>query len=157
MEVCAMRWASVAILVAIDLAARSVRAEDPVAVPSTVRCAANYTNEFAYRACYQAVLDDSSVVLAQVVKAVDTRLQQRIADENSAMVNELKAEGVSFRAGQVAWQKYRDAQCDMVAHDYLGGTGRASGYLKCLADITRSRILELWGFTGWPPPRLSGA
>jgi uncharacterized protein YecT (DUF1311 family) len=157
MEVRAMCWVSVAILVAIGLAAVSVRAQDPVAIPSTVRCGANYTNELAYRGCIQAVLDDSNVALEQVVKAVDRRLRQRIADEKSAMVNELKAEEVSFQAAQAAWQKYRDAQCDMVAHDYLGGTGRASGYGKCLADMTRNRILELWGLTGWPPPKSSGA
>ena len=144
-------------LVAIGLAAVSVRAAEPVAVPSTVRCAANYTNELVYRDCIQVVLHESNAALEQVVNAVDTRLQQRIADERSAMVNELKAEGVSFRAAQVAWKKYRDAQCDMVAHDYLGGTGRASGYGKCLADMTRNRILELWGFTEWPPPKPSGA
>jgi len=139
-----MRLVSVAILVAIGSAVVSARAEDPLTVPSAVRCDANYTNELVYRACIQAVLEESNAALDQVVKAVDTRLQQRIADEKSMMVNELKAAGVSFQVAQVAWQKYRDAQCDMVAHDYLGGTGRASGYGKCLADMTRNRILELW-------------
>jgi uncharacterized protein YecT (DUF1311 family) len=157
MEVRAMHWVSVAMLAATGLAAASVRAGDPVVVPSTAGCGANYTNEIVYRDCIQAVLDDSNATLEQVVKAVDAQLQQRIADEKTAMVNELRAEIVSFRAAQVAWQKYRDAQCDMVAHGYLGGTGRASGYGKCLADITRNRILELWGFTGWPPPKSSGA
>jgi uncharacterized protein YecT (DUF1311 family) len=151
-----MHWVSVAMLAATGLAAASVRAGDPV-VPSTAGCGANYTNEIVYRDCIQAVLDETNATLEQVVKAVDAQLQQRIADEKTAMVNELRAEVVSFRAAQVAWEKYRDAQCDMVAHGYLGGTGRASGHGKCLADITRNRILELWGFTGWPPPKSSGA
>ncbi len=148
-----MRWDSVAMLVAAGFSALAVRAEDPIVVPSTVRCGGNYTNEIAYRECIEKVSEDANVALEQVMKTVDTQLRQRAASEKTIMVDELKAEMVSFHAAQVAWQKYRDAQCDMVAHDYLGGTGRASGYGKCLADMTRNRILELWGFTGWPPPK----
>ena len=103
LELRAMRCVSVAMLFMAGFVARSVHAEDLVAVPSAARCDANHRNEPTYRDCIEAVLEDSRAALDQAWKAVDARLQQRItSEERPIKVMSLKRKSLAF--GMPRWR-----------------------------------------------------
>jgi uncharacterized protein YecT (DUF1311 family) len=54
-----------------------------------------------------------------------------------------ESEKVQLKNAQLAWLKYRDANCDFVADQYKGGTMRPMIAAICLADVTNARVTEL--------------
>jgi uncharacterized protein YecT (DUF1311 family) len=81
-------------------------------------------------------------------------MRRRIAQEKEPRyVEELRQAASSFEKAQAAWGQYRRYQCDATEKKFLGGTGRDTGYMACMADITTARILALWNATGLPAPR----
>lgn len=58
--------------------------------------------------------------------------------------SKLSAEEVAqLKAAQLAWIKFRDANCEFVADAYKGGSIRPMIAAMCLADVTTARTSEL--------------
>ena len=73
-------------------------------------------------------------------KAADARLNEAYR-QFAAKLDD--AEKVQLKNVQLAWLKYRDANCDFVADQYKGGTMRPMIAAICLADVTNNRTTEL--------------
>lgn len=73
-------------------------------------------------------------------KAADVRLNEAYRQFASKLDEEDKAQ---LKNAQLAWLKYRDANCDFVADQYKGGTMRPMIAAICLADVTNNRTTEL--------------
>jgi uncharacterized protein YecT (DUF1311 family) len=73
-------------------------------------------------------------------RAADATMNQ-IYRKLVAMLDE--AEQGQLKEVQLAWLKYRDANCEFVADEYKGGSIRPLIQATCLADITRRRTTEL--------------
>ena len=75
--------------------------------------------------------------------------QYKVADaELNAAYREFAAklnaeETAQLKAAQLAWIKFRDANCEFVADAYKGGTIRPMIAAMCLADVTSARTSEL--------------
>jgi uncharacterized protein YecT (DUF1311 family) len=52
-------------------------------------------------------------------------------------------ETAQLKTVQLAWIKFRDANCEFVADQYKGGSIRPMIAAMCLADVTRARTSEL--------------
>src|SRR5256885_12713525 len=73
-------------------------------------------------------------------KTADARLNETYRQFTSKLDDEEKAQ---LKNAQLAWLKYRDANCDFVADQYKGGTMRPMIAAICLADVTNNRTTEL--------------
>src|ERR1041385_9267042 len=73
-------------------------------------------------------------------KAADARLNEAYRQFMSKLDDEEKAQ---LKNAQLAWLKYRDANCDFVADQYKGGSIRPMIAAICLADVTNNRTTEL--------------
>ena len=54
-----------------------------------------------------------------------------------------ESEKTQLKQVEVAWLKYRDANCEFVADQYKGGSIRPMIEAMCLADTSRNRTTEL--------------
>ena len=52
-------------------------------------------------------------------------------------------ETAQLKTAQLAWIKFRDANCEFVADQYKGGSIRPMIAAMCLADVTSARTSEL--------------
>jgi uncharacterized protein YecT (DUF1311 family) len=73
-------------------------------------------------------------------KAADAELNKTYQDFMSKLD---ESEKVQLKSAQLAWLKYRDANCEFVADQYKGGTMRPMIAAICLADVTNARVNEL--------------
>ena len=73
-------------------------------------------------------------------KAADAQLNQVYQQFISKLDEEEQAQ---LKTAQLAWLKYRDANCDFVADQYKGGTMRPMIAAICLAEVTDNRTTEL--------------
>lgn len=73
-------------------------------------------------------------------KAADAQLNAAYREFTSKLNPE---ETAQLKATQLAWLKYRDANCEFVADQYKGGTIRPMIAAICLADVTNARTSEL--------------
>jgi len=73
-------------------------------------------------------------------KAADAKLNKTYQDFMSKLE---ESEKVQLKNAQLAWLKYRDANCEFVADQYKGGTMRPMILAICLADVTNARVNEL--------------
>ncbi len=73
-------------------------------------------------------------------KAADARLNKTYQEFMSKLD---EGEKVQLKNAQLAWLKYRDANCEFVADQYKGGTMRPMISAICLADVTNARVNEL--------------
>jgi uncharacterized protein YecT (DUF1311 family) len=73
-------------------------------------------------------------------KAADAQLNKTYQDFMSKLD---ESEKVQLKSAQLAWLKYRDANCEFVADQYKGGTMRPMIAAICLADVTNARVNEL--------------
>jgi len=73
-------------------------------------------------------------------KAADARLNKVYGQFASKLSDEEK---VQLKNAQLAWLKYRDADCEFVADQYKGGSMRPMIAAICLADVTNARANEL--------------
>jgi uncharacterized protein YecT (DUF1311 family) len=53
--------------------------------------------------------------------------------------------GKEFDRAEMAWNRYRDAQCRTSSDQYFGGTIQPSIFLGCKIDLTRGHMHELEG------------
>jgi len=73
-------------------------------------------------------------------KAADAQLNAVYRQFTSKLSPE---ETAQLKAAQLAWLKFRDANCEFVADAYKGGTIRPMIAAMCLADVTTARTNEL--------------
>ncbi|MGQ0762251.1 MAG: lysozyme inhibitor LprI family protein [Acidobacteriota bacterium] len=73
-------------------------------------------------------------------KAADTQLNAVYREFASKLSPE---ETAQLKAAQLAWLKFRDANCEFVADIYKGGTIRPMMAGMCLAHVTSARTSEL--------------
>ncbi len=73
-------------------------------------------------------------------KAADRRLNEAYK-QFAAKLDE--AERAQLKTAQLAWVKYRDANCEFVGDQYKGGTMRPMIAAICLTDVTDNRTREL--------------
>ena len=99
------------------------------AVPT---CPGNSTPEV--EACLQIRLDRTD---AERRRYTDAAIE-RISKEDPAEVL------ASFRNGETAWTKYRDAECGAVDVRWSAGTIRGTMSLVCERRLTEARTHEVW-------------
>jgi uncharacterized protein YecT (DUF1311 family) len=73
-------------------------------------------------------------------KAADAQLNVAYRDFTAKLSAE---EAAQLKAAQLAWIKFRDANCEFVADQYKGGSIRPMIVAMCLADVTTARTSEL--------------
>jgi uncharacterized protein YecT (DUF1311 family) len=73
-------------------------------------------------------------------KAADAQLNVAYREFTSKLNPE---ETAQLKATQLAWIKFRDANCEFVADQYKGGSIRPMIAAMCLADVTNARTSEL--------------
>jgi len=73
-------------------------------------------------------------------KAADARLNSAYREFMSKLNEE---EAAQLKNTQLAWLKYRDANCEFVADQFKGGSMRPMIAAMCLADVTDARAKEL--------------
>ena len=73
-------------------------------------------------------------------RAADARLNQVYREFTAKLDDDEKAQ---LKNAQMAWLKYRDANCEFVADQYKGGTMRPMIAAICLTDVTENRTNEL--------------
>ena len=73
-------------------------------------------------------------------KAADAQLNAAYRQFTSKLSTE---EAAQLKAAQLAWIKFRDANCEFVADAYKGGSIRPMIAAMCLADVTNARTSEL--------------
>jgi uncharacterized protein YecT (DUF1311 family) len=73
-------------------------------------------------------------------KAADAQLNAAYREFMSKLNPE---ETAQLKATQLAWIKFRDANCEFVADQYKGGSIRPMIAAMCLADVTNARTSEL--------------
>jgi uncharacterized protein YecT (DUF1311 family) len=73
-------------------------------------------------------------------KAADARLNSAYREFMSKLNEE---ETAQLKNAQLAWLKYRDANCEFVADQFKRGSMRPMIAAMCLADVTDTRAKEL--------------
>lgn len=73
-------------------------------------------------------------------RAADVILNQVYRQLVSILDDEEKSQ---LKEAQMAWLKYRDANCEFVADQYKGGTIRPMIHAVCLGNMTQNRTTEL--------------
>lgn len=73
-------------------------------------------------------------------KAADARLNAVYREFLSKLSQE---ETAQLKNAQLAWLKYRDANCEFVADQFKGGSMRPMIAAICLTDVTDNRANEL--------------
>ena len=75
----------------------------------------------------------------------DAQYKKADAELNRAYQQLVRASGGSdakLKAAQLAWLKFRDAECDYEASTYEGGSMMPMVYSFCLAEVTRERTKQ---------------
>ena len=83
---------------------------------------------------------DMNMCWGKEYKAADAKLNKTYQEFMSKLD---ESEKVQLKNAQLAWLKYRDANCEFVAEQYKGGTMRPMIAAICLADVTNARVNEL--------------
>lgn len=73
-------------------------------------------------------------------KAADSRLNSVYREFMAKLSDEEKAQ---LKNAQLAWLKFRDANCEFVGDQFKGGSMRPMVAAMCLADVTNGRVSEL--------------
>jgi uncharacterized protein YecT (DUF1311 family) len=73
-------------------------------------------------------------------KAADAQLNAAYREFTSKLNPE---ETAQLKTAQLAWIKFRDANCEFVADQYKGGSIRPMIAAMCLADVASARTSEL--------------
>ncbi|HEX8161724.1 MAG TPA: lysozyme inhibitor LprI family protein [Pyrinomonadaceae bacterium] len=79
-------------------------------------------------------------------ECADRQYRRADAELNRAYQQLVRASGgadAKLKAAQLAWLKFRDAECDYEAGRYEGGSMKPMVYSFCLADVTGVRTKQL--------------
>ena len=83
---------------------------------------------------------EMNICFGKEYKAADARLNTVYREFTSKLDPE---ETAQLKAAQLAWLKFRDANCEFMADQYKGGTIRPMIAAICLAEVTDARTNEL--------------
>lgn len=83
---------------------------------------------------------DMNICWGKEYKAADAQLNAAYREFAAKLSPE---ETAQLKTAQLAWIKFRDANCEFVANQYKGGTIRPMIAAMCLADVTSARTSEL--------------
>ena len=76
----------------------------------------------------------------------DSKFTKADAELNRAYQELMRASGgrdQKLKSAQLAWLKFRDAECDYEASQYEGGSMKPMIYSFCLRDVTSARTKQL--------------
>jgi uncharacterized protein YecT (DUF1311 family) len=79
-------------------------------------------------------------------QCADAQYRKADAELNRAYQQLARASGgpdAKLKAAQLAWLKFRDAECDYEASQYEGGSIMPMVYSFCLRDVTAARTKQL--------------
>jgi uncharacterized protein YecT (DUF1311 family) len=82
----------------------------------------------------------------EVNQCADRQYRKADAELNRVYQQLVRAAGgadAKLKAAQLAWLKFRDAECDYEAGRYEGGSMKPMVYSFCLADVTGARTKQL--------------
>jgi uncharacterized protein YecT (DUF1311 family) len=82
------------------------------------------------RACYAEAYREAERNLTEVYR----KLMNTLSDDYERLL---------FRHAQIAWKRYRDAQCDLEAYPYRGGPDSAPMRERCLAEQMEARRWQI--------------
>lgn len=83
---------------------------------------------------------DMNICWGNRYKAADAKLNAAYREFTAKLD---QAEAAQLKAAQLAWLKFRDANCEFVADQYKGGTMRPMIAGICLTEVTNARTAEL--------------
>lgn len=89
--------------------------------------------------------DDARTQL-EMNECADREYRKADAELNRVYQELVRASGrtdARLKAAQLAWIKFRDAECDYKASFYEGGSMQPMTYSFCLADVTSERTKQL--------------
>ena len=76
-------------------------------------------------------------------KAVESAAEEDDARADGNGIRDKEGQSTRRRNAQIAWHRFRTAQCDAEAYRMFGGTGSVGVEQSCFARLTRARIDEL--------------
>ena len=104
-------------------------------------CTAAFAQDQKKDPCAEAQTQtDMNICWGKEYKAADAQLNAVYREFTSKLSPEERAQ---LKTAQLAWLKFRDANCEFVADEYKGGSIRPMIAAICLADVTRARTSEL--------------
>lgn len=116
------------------LAAQAARIDDILTTRDA--CRQKAMDNMAVDQCDNTAMAASDVELNRIYNAIRSRLRS----DGSATNQERLA---SLQAAQRAWITFRDANCRMIADQFLGGNGTIAMNKDCITNTTIARVKEL--------------
>ena len=83
---------------------------------------------------------EMNICWSKEYKAADAQMNVAYREFMAKLNSE---ETAQLKTAQLAWLKFRDANCEFVADQYKGGSIRPMIVAMCLADVTSTRTSEL--------------
>jgi uncharacterized protein YecT (DUF1311 family) len=100
------------------------------------------TTDMARTNCWEDLASKADANLTAVYRQLQASMRAKIAEDGS--LKEYRERALEkLKAAQVAWTRYRDAQCDADEQQYEGGTIAASIRSGCVKELSERRAEEL--------------
>ena len=111
-----------------------------------VACAFTHATSAQKKAAAQSNPCDEARTQLEMNECADREYRKADAELNRVYQQLVRASGgrdAKLKAAQLAWLKFRDAQCDYEAAFNEGGSMQPMTYSFCLADVTTARTKQL--------------
>ena len=100
------------------------------------------TTDVARTNCWKDLANQADAGLNALYHQVQAGIRARIAEDGA--VKEFRERSLEkLKAAQLAWTRYRDAQCDADEQQYEGGTIAPSIRFECIKELSERRSEEL--------------
>ena len=100
------------------------------------------TTETARATCWEGLATKADAGLTALYRQLQARIRGRIAEDVS--LKEYRERTIEkLKAAQLAWSRYRDAECEAEEQQYEGGTIAPSIKYGCLKELSDRRAEEL--------------
>jgi uncharacterized protein YecT (DUF1311 family) len=109
-------------------------------------CAFAHASPAQKKAAAQSNPCDEARTQMEMNECADREYRKADAELNRVYQQLVRASGgrdAKLKAAQLAWLKFRDAQCDYEAAFNEGGSMQPMTYSFCLADVTAARTKQL--------------
>ena len=83
-----------------------------------------------------------SACAAEYSDRADRELARYVAATRKRLANDSAL--AEFDASQVAWEAYREAECNAVRTWWISGTIRGAKYQACRLSVTKARTAAIW-------------
>jgi uncharacterized protein YecT (DUF1311 family) len=94
-------------------------------------------------ACWDQLAAKAQADLNILYVKIQGLIRARIAKEQGPLKTYQETALTKLRAAQLAWTRYRDAQCDASEQQYEGGTIAPSVRSGCIKDLSEHRMEDL--------------